>query len=50
MMLLTVAVISVGAPGIYAFKNDLADNPGIKDIGTALWQTSMIITTMGSDY
>lgn len=50
VMLLTVAVIFVGAAGIYAFENDIAGDPGIKDFGTALWWTSMIITTMGSDY
>ena len=50
VMLLTVAVIFVGAAGIYAFENDIAGDAGIKDFGTALWWTSMIITTMGSDY
>ncbi|MGZ9146579.1 MAG: potassium channel family protein [Nitrospira sp.] len=50
VLLLTVAVILVGAAGIYAFENDIAGDHGIKDFGTALWWTSMIITTMGSDY
>ena len=50
VLLLTVAVILVGAASIYAFEKDVAGDRGIKDFGTALWWTSMIITTMGSDY
>lgn len=50
VLLLTVAVILVGAAGIYAFEKDVAGERGIKDFGTALWWSSMMITTMGSDY
>ncbi len=33
---------------MYAFERDVSG--GLTDYGTALWWTSMILTTMGSDY
>ncbi len=46
---LTTIVIFLGAAGMYAFENEVADSP-LDDYGTALWWTAMTITTMGSDY
>lgn len=46
---LTAIVTLIGAAGMYAFENEAPDST-IKDYGTALWWTAMIITTMGSDY
>lgn len=43
---LTLLVILAGSAGMYVFERD----HGLKDYGTALWWTSMIITTMGSEY
>ncbi|MEB3310639.1 MAG: ion transporter [Snowella sp.] len=46
---LTGIVTLIGAAGIYTFERELPES-AIKDYGTALWWTAMIITTMGSDY
>ncbi|MGZ8899922.1 MAG: ion transporter [Limisphaerales bacterium] len=43
---LTVLVILAGSAGIYAFERE----HGLKDFGSALWWTAMLITTMGSEY
>lgn len=43
---LTVLVILAGSAGMYAFERE----HGLKDFGTALWWTAMLITTMGSEY
>lgn len=48
MVLLTVIVIFGGAAGMYAFEKDV--NGGLTDFGTALWWTTMIMTTLGSEY
>lgn len=48
--LLTIAVILIGAAGIYTFEKDAGGRDGITDFATALWWTSMIMTTMGTDY
>jgi voltage-gated potassium channel len=47
--LLTTLVTVGGAAAMYAFENGL---PGsrINDFGSALWWTSMIMTTLGSEY
>lgn len=50
VLFLTVSVILIGAAGIYTFEKDIPGDRGIKNFGTALWWTSMIITTIGSDY
>jgi voltage-gated potassium channel len=47
---LSVIVTLVGAAGMYAFENDVAEESGLHNYGTALWWTAMIMTTMGSDY
>lgn len=45
---LSVLVIFSGAAGMYAFENGAPG--GIKSYGEALWWTTMILTTMGSQY
>jgi voltage-gated potassium channel len=48
---LTVIVLLAGAAGMLAFERDAIAGPGgIRDFGTALWWTAMVLTTMGSDY
>jgi voltage-gated potassium channel len=46
---LTTVVVLVGAAGMYAFERSAPDT-ALTDYATALWWTSMIMTTMGSDY
>ena len=41
-------VLFGGAAGMYAFERNAEG--GLQDYGTALWWTSMILTTMGSEY
>jgi len=48
VILLSIIVLFGGAAGMYAFEKDVAG--GLDDYGTALWWTSMILTTMGSEY
>ena len=48
VVLLTVIVIFGGAAGMYAFEKDVAG--GLANYGTALWWTTMIMTTLGSEY
>lgn len=45
---ITLIVISTGAAGIMYLERDYTDYFG--DYVTALWWTSMMVTTMGSDY
>ena len=45
---LTLMVIFSGAAGIMVLEND--DSQYFENYGTAVWWTSMMITTMGSDY
>ena len=45
---LTVLVTFTGAAGMYAFEN--AAPGGLKSYGEALWWTTMVLTTMGSQY
>ena len=47
---LSAIVTLVGAAGMYAFESETSDGRGLKDYGTALWWTAMIMTTMGSEY
>lgn len=47
---LTIMITLLGAAGMYAFEKDVPAQDGIKDFGTALWWTAMVITTMGSQY
>ena len=48
VMLLTTIIIFAGSAGMYAFEKDV--DGGLKDYGTALWWTTMIMTTLGSEY
>lgn len=48
VILLSLIVLFGGAAGMYAFEKDVEG--GLLDYGTALWWTSMILTTMGSEY
>lgn len=48
VILLTLIVIFAGAAGMYAFESAVPNGPS--DYGTALWWTTMIITTLGSEY
>lgn len=48
VIILSVIVLFGGAAGMYAFEKDIEG--GLNDYGTALWWTSMILTTMGSEY
>lgn len=45
---LTVLVLFTGAAGMYTFENVAPG--GMKSYGEALWWTSMVLTTMGSQY
>jgi voltage-gated potassium channel len=45
---LTILVVFTGAAGMYAFENVSPD--GINSYGEALWWTTMILTTIGSQY
>jgi voltage-gated potassium channel len=47
---LTLAIILIGAAGMYAFESHTPDGSGLNDYGTALWWTAMLMTTMGSEY
>ena len=46
----TVVVTLVGAAGMYAFEGNVPNGSGLKDYGSALWWTAMLITTLGSEY
>lgn len=48
VILLSLLILFGGAAGMYAFEKDVDE--GLRDYGTALWWTSMILTTMGSEY
>ena len=48
VILLSLIILFGGAAGMYAFEKDVEG--GLQDYGTALWWTSMILTTMGSEY
>jgi voltage-gated potassium channel len=48
VLLLSLIILFGGAAGMYAFEKDVEG--GLNDYGTALWWTSMILTTMGSEY
>ena len=48
VMLLTTIIVFAGSAGMYAFEKDI--DGGLNDYGTALWWTTMIMTTLGSEY
>ena len=47
---LTALVTVAGAAGMYAFEREAAGERGLNSYGEALWWTSMLMTTMGSEY
>ncbi len=47
---LTLIITLVGAAGIYVFESNIPDGSGLKDYGSALWWTAMLMTTLGSEY
>jgi voltage-gated potassium channel len=47
VMVVTLAVIFVGAAGIYDLEDAVPDPQGIHDYGAALWWTAMLMTTLG---
>ena len=49
IVLLTMIVTFAGAAGMYAFEQDVAAG-GLRNYGTALWWTAMIMLTLGSEY
>jgi voltage-gated potassium channel len=48
VIMLSLIILFGGAAGMYAFEKEVPG--GLTDYGTALWWTSMILTTMGSEY
>jgi voltage-gated potassium channel len=48
VLALTVLVAFAGAAGMYGFENGVPD--GLNSYGEALWWTTMVMTTMGSQY
>jgi voltage-gated potassium channel len=50
VILLTIIVMLVGAAGMYAFEREFEGGQGLQSYWEALWWTSMIMTTIGSDY
>lgn len=48
VLALTVLVVLAGAAGMYAFENQVPN--GLNSYGEALWWTTMIMTTLGSQY
>jgi voltage-gated potassium channel len=46
---LTIVVIFTGAAGMYALEQAVPGS-ALRDYGSAVWWTAMIMTTMGSDY
>jgi voltage-gated potassium channel len=48
VILLSILVAITGAAGMYAFENRIPN--GLNSYGEALWWTSMVMTTMGSQY
>jgi voltage-gated potassium channel len=45
----TVVVALAGSAGMYAFERDVPGS-ALADFGSALWWTSMVLATMGSEY
>lgn len=50
VILLTTLVVFAGAAGMYAFERDAPGPRELEGFWSALWWTSMLMTTMGSDY
>lgn len=47
VMALTIAVIFAGAAGMYIFERE---NGGLSSYGVALWWTTMLVITVGTDF
>jgi len=45
--IVSLAVVFLGAAGIYSLENRVPDVQGIHDYGTAVWWTAMLMTTLG---
>ncbi|WGV24034.1 ion transporter [Halotia branconii] len=50
VLTLTAIVTLVGAAGMYAFESGTPDSSGLNNYGAALWWTTMLMTTIGSEY
>ena len=50
VLALTLLVMLAGSAGILAFERDVQDPRGIHDFGEALWWTTMLLTTIASEY
>lgn len=50
VVVLTLLVTLVGAAGMHAFERELPGGGGLDDYWSALWWTSMVMTTLGSEY
>jgi voltage-gated potassium channel len=46
----TLLLAFVGAAAMLAFEREVDDPRGLRDYGSALWWTAMLLTTMGSEY
>lgn len=49
VMALTLMVVTVGAAAMHAFEREVAGG-ALRTYGDALWWTTMILTTLGSEY
>ena len=49
VMALTLIVVTVGAAAMHAFEREVAGG-ALRTYGDALWWTTMILTTLGSEY
>ncbi|HET6467689.1 MAG TPA: ion transporter, partial [Geminicoccaceae bacterium] len=49
VLALTLMVVTVGAAAMYAFEREIAGG-ALQTYGDALWWTTMILTTLGSEY
>lgn len=49
VVVLTIIVTFVGAAGMYAFENEAHGGPVFDSYGHAVWWTTMIMTTLGSE-
>jgi voltage-gated potassium channel len=50
VVLATLLIDVVGAAAMYAFEQPFGGGPGLPDYPTALWWTTMLLTTVGSEY
>jgi voltage-gated potassium channel len=50
MLLLSLLVLVLGSAGMYALEPAGADDRGFESYGDALWWTSMLMASLGTDY